>query len=224
MTSALVLPSPFLPTHVYAPLADALGRRGWGVAVSSPPAAPRDAAAVLDAFGADAARASPDVVVAHSNAGRYAAAVAPPGAVVLYADAALPPDSGDATLAPATLLDALAAMADDDAFLPPWTRWWDEEDIAPVVPDPVLLERIRADEPRVPLSYARSRLGAPEGWRGRRSGYLAFGGTYAEEVGRARSWGWPVHVLAGALHLHLLLEPGEVADEVVALAAACAAS
>ena len=91
VTTALLLPSPFLPAHVFAPLADALGRRGWGVVVSTPPAAPSDAEEVLRAFLADAERAAPDVVLAHSNAGRYAAHVAPQRAVVVYLDAALPP-------------------------------------------------------------------------------------------------------------------------------------
>lgn len=217
MTSALVLPSPFLPTGTYAPLAVALRRRGWGVVVSSPPTAPRDGSEVLARFATDAERVAPDVVLAHSNAGRYAAAVAPAGAVVVLVDAALPPDAGDATLAPAALVDALAAMTGDDGLLPPWTRWWDEADLAPVVPDPAVLERIREDEPRVPLSYVRSRLAAPEGWGERPSAYLAFGGTYGEEVDRARALRWPVDVVPGALHLHLLLAPDDVADRVAAL-------
>lgn len=182
---------------------------------------------MLAAFTADAVRAAPEVVLAHSNAGRYAAAVAPTGAVVVYVDAALPPDAGDAggaTLAPPALLEALAAMTGDDGLLPPWTRWWDEDDLAPVMPDPALLQRIRVDEPRVPLSYVRSRLPAPDGWRYRPSAYLAFGRTYGEEVDRSLALGWPVEVLQGALHLHLLLEPDEVADRVVALAARAAAA
>ena len=79
-----------------------------------------------------------------------------------------------------------------------------------------MLQRIREDEPRVPLSYVRSRLGAPSGWAGMPSAYLAFGGTYGEEVERARAWGWPVEVVAGALHLHQLVDPEGVADTVAA--------
>ena len=219
MTSAVVLASPFLPDHVHAPLATALGRRGWGVVVSgcaTPPSGPDE---VLRAYADDVALARPDVVLAHSNAGRFAAAVAPVGAVVVYVDAALPPDTGEATLAPEALLEALGAMTGDDGVMPPWTRWWDEADIAPVVPDAAVLQRIREDEPRVPLSYVRSRLGAPSGWAGLPSAYLAFGGTYGEEVDRARAWGWPVEVVAGALHLHQLVDPEGVADTVVSLVA-----
>lgn len=218
MTSALVLPSPFLPADVHAPLADALGRRGWGVVVSAPPVAPVDAAGVLEVFAADAGRVRPDVVVAHSNAGRYAGWVAPRDAVVVYVDAALPPAGGDASLAPPALVEALAGMTGPDGLMPPWTRWWDEEDIAPVVPDADLLARIRADEPRVPLAYVRSVLAAPPGWASRPSGYLAFGGTYGAEIDLARGLGWPVTVVEGALHLHLLLDPEGTADAVLALA------
>ncbi|WP_377643744.1 alpha/beta fold hydrolase [Oryzobacter terrae] len=219
MTRVLLLPSPFLPAHVLAPLADALGRRGWGVVVSTPPAAPRSAAAVLEVFRVDAARAVPDVVLAHSNAGRFAAHVAPEGAVVVYVDAALPPESGDAPLAPAPLADALAAVTDEDGLMPPWTRWWDEDDLAPVVPDPEVLARIRADEPRVPLAYLRDRLAAPAEWQSRPSAYLAFGGTYGPETERARDLGWPVEVVPGAAHLHHLTDPEGVAEAVVALVA-----
>ncbi len=219
MTSALLLPSPFLPAHVVAPLAVALGRRGWGVVVSTPPAAPADGEEVLEVFRADAERVAPDVVLAHSNAGRYAAHVAPTRSVIVYLDAALPPESGDAPLAPAPLAEALAALTGEDGLLPPWTRWWDEEDLAPVVSAPEVLARIRADEPRVPLAYLRARLAAPEGWQGRRSAYLAFGGTYGPETETGRRLGWPVEVIGGAAHLHHLVDPEGVAESVVGLAA-----
>jgi hypothetical protein len=174
---------------------------------------------VLAAFSAAAAASRPDVVVAHSNAGRFAGWVAPEGALVIYVDAALPPPSGDAPMAPEGLLEHLAGRASDDGLLPPWTRWWPEEALAPLLPDPAVLATVRAAETGVPLSYVRSRLPAPPGWAERASAYLAFGGTYAEEVARARSLAWPVEVLDGAMHLHHLVDPEAVADAVVALAA-----
>jgi hypothetical protein len=159
-----------------------------------------------------------DLVVAHSNAGRYAVAAAG-GAPVVYLDAALPPEQGEATLAPQGLLDHLAGLADDDGLLPPWTRWWDDDDIAAVVPDPAALAGIRADEQRMPLAYFRSRLGAPDGWVAHPQAYLALGDTYAEEVALARRLGWPTSVHEGALHLHHLLDPDAVVAAVLDLAA-----
>ena len=222
MHRAVVLPSPLLPARAYAPLADALGRRGWGVAVAGAPERPHGPEPVLAAFREAVSVPKTDLVLAHSNAGRYAVAAAS-GAPVLYLDAALPPESGDATLAPAGLLAHLAGLADPDGVLPPWTRWWDDEDIAAVVPDARVRAGIRQEEPRMPLAYFRSRLGAPPGWAGQPQAYLAFGDTYAEETAFARALGWPTTVLDGALHLHHLVDPDAVATAVLDLAAALGA-
>lgn len=218
MTRAVLLPSPFLPPLAYAPLVDALGRRGWGVVVAGIASVPDGPAPVLTAYRECVVREHPDVVLAHSNAGRYAATVAA-GVPVVHVDAALPPSSGEATLVPEALLDHLAGLADSDGLLPPWTRWWSDEDLAAVVPDPQVLAGIRAQEPRLPLSYVRGRLGAPVGWQEAPQAYLALGGTYADELGLARRLGWPTLVLDGAGHLHHLVDPDAVAAAVVDLAA-----
>jgi hypothetical protein len=220
---AVLLPSPLLPARAYAPLVDALGRRGWGVAVAEPPGAPAGPEPVAASFREAVRAHAADLVVAHSNAGRYAVAAAGEAAVV-HVDAALPPEHGDATLAPEGLLEHLAAMADDDGLLPPWTRWWPEDDIRAVVPDADMLAGIRADEQRMPLAYFRSRLGAPEGWQGHPQAYLALGSTYAEETALARRLGWPTTVLDGALHLHHLVDPDAVAAAVLDLAAVVSGS
>jgi len=217
VSSAVLLPSPLLPARAYAPLVDALRRRGWGVAVAAVPEAPAAPEPVAAAFRAAVTAHGADLVLAHSNAGRYAVAAA--GDVpVVHVDAALPPEHGDATLAPEGLLDHLAGMADDDGLLPPWTRWWPDDDIATVVPDAQVLAGIRADEQRMPLAYFRSRLGAPEGWHDHPQAYLALGSTYAEETALARRLGWPTSVLDGALHLHHLVNPDAVAAELLDLA------
>ena len=78
---------------------------------------------------------------------------------------------------------------------------------------------LREHERRVPLSYFRSRLGAPAGWSAQPQAYLAFGGTYASETAFALGHGWPTTVLDGAHHLHHLVDPDAVASEVLALAA-----
>jgi hypothetical protein len=217
VTAAALLPSPFLPTHAYAPLVDALRRHGWGVVVATTSSPPDGPAPVLTAYRTCIERERPDVVIAHSNAGRYASAVAA-GVPVVHVDAALPPASGEAPLAPEALLDHLAALTGADGLLPPWTRWWSEDDVAAVVPDPQVLAGIRAVEPRVPLSYVRGRLGAPSGWQAAPQAYLALGATYADELALARRLGWPTAVIDGAGHLHHLVEPDAVAAAVVGLA------
>jgi len=215
--AAVLLPSPLLPARAYAPLVGALGRHGWGAAVAAVPQAPRGPEPVLAAFREAVTTRGADLVVAHSNAGRYAVAAAG-GVPVVYVDAALPPERGEATLAPEGLLEHLAGLADLDGSLPPWTRWWDDADIGAVVPDPVVLARIRADEARMPLAYFRSRLGGPGGWVTSPQAYLALGDTYAEETALARRLGWPTFVFEGALHLHHLVDPDAVAAAVLDLA------
>ena len=226
MTRVLLLPSPLLPRLIAVPFLDALGARLWDaqqrdvvVGVAAVPAAATDAGAVLDAFRRSVELERPDLVLTHSNGGRYAA-LAARGIPVVHVDAALPPEHGDATMAPEGLLDHLDRIADDDGLLPPWTRWWPDEDVAAVVPDAKVLAGIRAQEQRMPVSYFHSRLGAPEGWVGRPQAYLAFGDTYGEETAFALEHGWPTTVLDGALHLHHLVEPDAVAAAVLDLAAA----
>jgi len=218
----VVLLSPLLPARAYAPLAHALGRRGWGAVIAAVPQALDGPDPVLAAYRDAVTSHRADLVVAHSNAGRYAVAAAG-GAPVVYVDAALPPEHGEATVAPEGLLDHLTRLADDDGMLPPWTRWWGDDDIATVVPDPAVLDGIRADEHRMPLSYLRSSLGAPDGWTSHPQAYLALGDTYAEETALARRLRWPVTVLEGALHLHHLVDPDAVAAAALDLADALGA-
>ena len=226
MTRVLLLPSPLLPRLSAVPFLHTLGARLWAaeraegsVGVAAFPKPAPDAQAVLDAFRWSVGLERPDLVPTHSNGGRFAA-LAAPGIPVVHIDAALPPGSGDEVpMAPAAMLGHLTAMADDDGLLPPWSRWWPEEDVAQVLPDAAALADLREDERRMPLSYFRSRLGAPAGWVDQPQAYLAFGKAYAEETAFARDHGWPTTVLDGALHLHHLVDPDAVAAAVLYLAA-----
>ncbi len=226
MTRVLLLPSPMLPRLSAEPFANALGARWWGlhredvaVGIAAFPRAPADAQAVLNTFRTAVAMEPPDLVLTHSNGGRYAA-LAAPGIPVVHIDAALPPASGEEVpMAPAAMLEHLTTMADDDGVLLPWSRWWPEEDFAEVLPDAAARADLREHDWRMPLSYFRSRLGAPAGWVEQPQAYLAFGETYAEETAFARDLGWPTTVLDGALHLHHMVDPDAVAAAVLDLAA-----
>ena len=225
MTRVLLLPSPLLPRRLNVPFLDAVGEllssaRGGecSVDVAAFPRPPDDAAAVLDAFRRRVAEVAPDLVLTHSNGGRYAA-LAAPGVPVVHVDAALPPESGQPVpMAPAPMLDRLAELADDGDLLPPWSRWWPEEAFAAVLPDAEARRDLRQHEHRMPLVYFHSRLGAPPGWADGPQAYLAFGGTYAHELELARRHGWPTERLEGAGHLHHLVEPAVVAAAVLELA------
>jgi hypothetical protein len=212
----LVLPSPLLGPVGYEPLADALRGRGHDTAVAEC-REPISAGRLVDEWS-EAAR-SADVLVAHSNAGYLAASVAAAAGVgaVLFMDAALPPASGPTLLAPPELLETLAELADDDGRLPPWTRWWPEEEMAHLLPAP-WFERVDAAAPRLSLDYFGTAVSPPPGWRHGACAYLAFGTTYATEVAFAREAGWPVTEVAGH-HLWHLARPVEVAVALDALTA-----
>jgi hypothetical protein len=138
----------------------------------------------------------------------------------VHVDAALPPAAGEAVpMAPPAMLEYLTELADADGLLPPWSRWWPEEEFAQVLSDPRARADLREHERGMPLSYFRSRLGAPAGWAYQPQAYLAFGDTYAPETTFAREHGWPTVVLDGALHLHHLVDPDAVAGAVLDLAA-----
>lgn len=158
------------------------------------------------------------MVVAHSNAGHYAAAVARslPSSKVIYMDAALPEEAGVGPMVPERFGSFLVGLARDDGTLPRWTRWWDREDIAGLFPDDAWFERIDSACPEVALDYFSRGPRQPEGWSRQTSGYLAFGDSYALEVERARGYGWPVTRLPGR-HLHHLIDPEGVADAISCL-------
>ncbi|KGN34813.1 hypothetical protein N802_01815 [Knoellia sinensis KCTC 19936] len=215
--SILLLPSPLVGVHAYAVLAEAFRACGRFSEIAEPPSQVTTGVQVREAFRRAVLRMSPDLVVAHSNAGLVAPAVAD-GIPVVFVDAALPPTVGQTTMAPPALHDSIAGLADSSGLLPPWTQWWPEDDVAALFPDSQVRASIESQEPRLPLSYFRTTVGAPARWEARPCAYLAFGETYAREQARARRLGWPVAVLDDALHLHHLHEPTGVAERVLELA------
>ena len=214
-TRLALLPSPFLGPAAWEPVAELLRHRGWSVAVvaADEVGTPDD---VLQGFLAGLPAASAHVLVPHSNAGLYVPLLCERRTVVanVFVDAALPPARGSASLAPAALYDLLRGRAGPDGRLPPWTRWWDDDAAAALFPSAQVRRRVEAEQARVPLSYLGSRVDVPPGWLDVPSAYVAFGDTYAEERRRAEERGWPVTTLAGR-HLHMLVEPDEVATAVV---------
>jgi hypothetical protein len=205
----VVLPSPYLGPVAYGPLADLLG-----ATVAALPAEPFSGPQVLAAFASQVGDA--DLVVAHSNAGLYAAALGRP---TVFVDAALPAPAGGRTpLAPPSLADGVAPLADATGLLPRWTRWWPRGDVDAVLPEP-WFDRVDGAAPRVPAAYLTEVLDVPAGWATSPAAYLAFGHTYAAELELATLLGWPTARLDGG-HLLLLSEPELVARAVEAFAVA----
>jgi hypothetical protein len=219
VTGYVLLPSPLVGAATWQPVAEVLRAGGASVAVASTDgcATPEQ---VQAAYVAAVPAAEPGVVlVPHSNAGYLAPGVAGMvgAAGVVYVDAALPPATGPAMLAPPAILDLLTDLAEEDGMLPPWTQWWGD-DAYGLFPDEATRAAVQASRPRLPLAYFRAVVRPPPGWTARPSGYLAFGDTYAEELHRATALGWPTLRLEGR-HLHLLHDPDQVAVGVRELAA-----
>lgn len=210
MTHWLVLPSPFLGSSAYVPLADALRSGGDAAAVAASDETPV-AQELVEAWSSTASVLDAVVLVAHSNAGHLAPLVSDRcgGLPIVFMDAALPASCGSSPLVPTGLRSLLVDLADPDGRLPAWTRWWPRDDLDEVLPGN-WFDRIDAIAPRVPLAYADVVVAVPDDWVHGRHAYLAFGETYAEELARARRLGWPHRVVAGR-HLQCLVAPEETA-------------
>jgi hypothetical protein len=160
-----------------------------------------------------------DLLVAHSNAGLLAPVVRSRTggrARIVFMDAALLPEAGQSLLAPHPLRDALASLADDRGVLPPWTRWWPQDTLRTVIRED-MVDAIERACPRLPVAYFDQHVEAPHGWASAANAYVAFGDTYASELGFARDHSWPTACIAGG-HLHFLREPGLVAGRILSLA------
>lgn len=210
----VVLPSPWLGEWAYAGLASALG--GW---VAPLPPTIR-AEIVLRGWVEAVAARSPGLIVAHSNAGFYAPAVAEAtGVPIMFVDAALPSAGVSTPVVPPELADGLRDRVDGEGLLPRWPMWWAREEVEPLFPGPDVYEQACRAAPRVPAPYVTDEVPVPKGWAAREGlAYLAFGRTYAAEIATAEQLGWPVLVLPEQNHLLHLHNPAHVAAEVQRLA------
>ncbi|WP_199035431.1 hypothetical protein [Glycomyces salinus] len=221
--TAVLISSPFLGPAVWsgveAELREGFGTPATTVAVHDSDASDPDA--ILAALRERLPPGEELLLVPHSNAGLYAPALAldAPRRRVVFVDAILPPPNGTLPVAPPGLRDALAAEADEDGLLPPWTGWWPERVVDELFPDAATKASVEAGQRRMPLAYLDARVEVPDGWDRAPAAYLAFGDAYADERDDARSRGWPVETMDGG-HLHMLREPAAVAAAIIRLAAA----
>jgi hypothetical protein len=206
-----LLPSPLLGPATYEPLASALVSGRAQVTIADLPVEPTTPQSVLAGFES-ALAAGADVVVAHSNAGYYLPALLERRSVAAVAmDAALPAgDTCETRLAPPAFAELVRSLPVFDGRLPPWPTWWERAAVTPLFPDDAWFERVCREAPRLPAAYFSGRLPVPQGWMSGPRAYVAFGGTYAEEVAFAEGSGWLVRRLEGH-HLTHLTSPDVVA-------------
>jgi hypothetical protein len=215
-----LLPSPLAGPSVWQLAAAALRTLGWDVAEGTRSANPPDTTQDVLAWFLAAIPGDQDVLlVPHSNAGLYVPMLTAYRSVTgyIFVDAGLPGPAGLVPTLPVEMYDFVAGMAGEDGRLPPWTEWWDPGDVSALFPSVAVRRAVEDEQPRLPLTYFRESLPVPSGWDDRPGAYLAFGDTYAAERALAKARGWPVRTLPGG-HLHMLIDPAQVADEIAALA------
>jgi hypothetical protein len=224
-TSFVLVHSPAVGPRTWQPVARRLTKLGWPATVPSllhigdqaPPFWP----GVVDAVraGLGTAGQGEAVLVAHSNAGLFIPAItaALPGQVLgcVFVDAAVPPPSGTAPVVPPELLALLRSKA-SGGLLPRWSDWWDEEEVARLLPDQETRRAVTEEQPRLPLAYYEASVPVPAGWDARPCAYLLFGPPYEEAAGQAQDRGWIVDRLPGG-HLHQLVDPDGVARSLLAM-------
>ena len=176
-----LLPSPLLGPACWRPVAAALAADGWAVAEVPPEqVASSTGAAALATFLAAIPEDRDVVLIPHSNAGLFVPSLAAARRRALgyvFADAGLPAAGEPVPMVPCQLYDMLAAKADTDGMLPPWTQWWDREDLSGLFPDAYTRAEVESQQQRLPLSYFAENVPVPPGWPDRPGAYLAFGDT-----------------------------------------------
>jgi hypothetical protein len=132
----------------------------------------------------------------------------------VFVDARLPtPGRSWMETVPPELAAQLREMADQQGWLPPWSQWWGDEELAALLPDPVVRQQFATGCPRLPLAMFEEVHPPAPGWPTAPGGYLQLSEVYEDEAARAREFGWPVRQQLSH-HLALLTEPGQVAREV----------
>ena len=222
MRARLVLVhSPLVGCETWEPVARDLAADGYAVAVpdlagtlaAGPPYHLRQARAV-----ADSAAGQPAILIGYSRAGPLLAAA---GSMLgndlrgyLFVDARLPaPGRSWMQTTPPDLAARLRGMADAQGWLPPWSNWWGEEELAALVPDPALRRQFAAGCPRLPLAMVEEAYPPAAGWPAAPGGYLQLSEAYHHQAAQARELGWPVKVQLSH-HLAVLTQPGQVASEI----------
>lgn len=224
----VLLHSPLVGPATWHPVAERLASMVTGVVVpdftaltrAEPPYHHRLAAEVASAVDAGAS-GEPVVLVGHSMGGLLVPGVMAeldrtvPGVVLV--DSALPqPGATWFDTAPPELAEQLRVLA-VDGRLPPWHRWFPEENLVEALPDADVRARFSADVPSLPVSFFEEPFLGARTWADETScGYVLLSEPYREAADEAERRGWPV-VRLDAHHLAPLTEPDRVTAALDAL-------
>ncbi len=224
MADRLVLVhSPLVGRSVWEPVAAELAGCGYklslpdlaGAIAAGPPYCLRQAQAIASGAGD-----GPAILVGYSGAGPLLAAAGALTSEVrayVFVDAGLPaPGRSRLEAVPADFAERLRSMADADGWLPPWPRWWGDEELATLIADPAARRDFADDCPRLPLAMFEEVQPPAPTWPGAPCGYLRLSEPYDAQAALARGRGWAVAEL-DTHHLALLTDPGRVASALLYL-------
>jgi hypothetical protein len=220
--SFILVHSPVVGPSTWRWVAEALAARDHRVSVPtvSQQVASQGWEAFADSVAAQTCQEDHPVLVGHNGAGPLlpqilARAAWEPDALV-FVDAALPPEEGEAVLAPPGFLAQLRAMA-RDGLLPAFCDWFDPHVMADLIPDHGKRTAVRDDLPALPVSFFESRVPMPAGWASVACGYVQLSESYAGEAAQAARRDWPVLQRRGA-HLDMVTRPARIADAILSIA------
>lgn len=177
-----------------------LAERGYTVAVADlRPALESGPPFYERLFQAIAAHADPDepvAVVGHSRAGPLLpgalAAIGASRATAVFLDARLPHDGHTWLETMADDRRAVLLASVHNGRLPPWDRWFPDQAIAELIPDPVVRQRFRDETPGLPAALLSEPM--PVSTLDDRTGkvYVRLSDAYAATADQAQAAGWAV--------------------------------
>jgi hypothetical protein len=103
-----------------------------------------------------------------------------------------------------------------DGWLPPWSDWWSPDELARLLPDPMVRARFVRLCPRLPLALFEEVLPEVPEWPDAPCAYLQLSEDYRKPCDEARRLGCPVIELASH-HLGLMTDPETVSDALLEL-------
>jgi hypothetical protein len=219
MTAFVLVHSPVTGPSTWRWVAAELTARGHGVSVPAVPAV-RRWQEFADSVARQVEHGEHAVLVGHSGAGPLLPQIAARigGGPLIFVDADIPPDTGEASLMPAEILAELRAMA-VDGMLPPWSEWFGPTAMQELVPDAGRRAVIEAELPRLPLSYFEARVPVPTSWVAAGGGYVLLSDeAYGDQAAASAARGWPVIRLPGR-HLDIVTRPEPIAAAIAEVAA-----
>lgn len=153
------------------------------------------------------------ILVAHSGAGPLLPTVvdALGGGVrgAVFVDAEIPHEGRSLfEEVPAAAAEHVRSLA-RNGQLPTWDRWFPQEEVEAVLPDPELRSRFVAELPEVPIAYLEEPAHLAPSWSSVRCGYLRISWEYDGAAAEAEQRGWPT-VRIEADHLAMLTRPEEI--------------